>query len=81
MSNLYELTNNFIEVDRLISEYLENGEEELAENLVKANQIIAKEIENQSVGFKYMFRNMDSQIDAKTFQIESLPQERNVRLS
>ena len=38
--NLYELTSNFIEVDRLISDYLENGEEDLAENLVKANKII-----------------------------------------
>ena len=37
--NLYELTSNFIEVDRLISDYLENGEEDLAENLVKANKI------------------------------------------
>lgn len=72
MSNLYELTNNFIEVDRLISEYLENGEEELAENLVKANQIIAKEIENKSVGFIYMFRNMDSQIDAIDTEIKRL---------
>lgn len=72
MSNLYELTNNFIEVDRLISEYLENGEEELAENLVKANQIIVKEIENKSVGFIYMFRNMDSQIDAIDAEIKRL---------
>ena len=46
--NLYELTSNFIEVDRLISDYLENGEEDLAENLVKANKIIADEIKNKS---------------------------------
>ena len=63
MANLYELTNNFVEVDRLISEYLENGEEELAENLVKANQIIRNEIQNKSVGFIHVFRNIDSQID------------------
>lgn len=72
MANLYELTNNFVEVDRLISEYLENGEEELAENLVKANQIIAQEIENKSVGFLYMFRNMDSQIDIIDGEIKRL---------
>lgn len=70
--NLYQLTNNFLEVDRLISEYLENGEQELAENLVKANEIIAKEIENKSTGFLYMFRNMDSQIEAIDGEIKRL---------
>lgn len=70
--NLYQLTNNFIEIDRLISEYLENGEEELAENLVKANEIIAQEIENKSTGFLYMFRNMDSQIEAIDGEIKRL---------
>lgn len=72
MANLYELTNNFIEVDRLISEYLENGEEELAENLVKANQIIRNEIQNKSVGFIHVFRNIDSQIDAIDGEIKRL---------
>ena len=70
--NLYQLTNNFIEVDRLISEYLENGEQELAENLVKANEIIAQEIENKSTGFLYMFRNMDSQMEAIDGEIKRL---------
>ena len=68
MASLYQLTSNFLEVDNLIEEYLQAGEEDLADNLVKANQIIAKEIENKSVGFIYVFRNMDSQvyaIDAK----------------
>ena len=60
MASLYQLTSNFLEVDNLIEEYLQAGEEDLADNLVKANQIIAKEIENKSVGFIYVFRNMDS---------------------
>lgn len=72
MANLYELTNNFVEVDRLISEYLENGEEELAENLVKANQIIRNEIQNKSVGFIHVFRNIDSQIDVIDGEIKRL---------
>lgn len=70
--NLYQLTNNFIEVDRLISEYLENGEQELAGNLVKANEIIAQEIGNKSTGFLYIFRNMDSQIEAIDGEIKRL---------
>lgn len=72
MASLYQLTSNFLEVDNLIEEYLQAGEEDLAENLVKANQIIAKEIENKSVGFIYAFRNMDSQIDAIDAEIKRL---------
>lgn len=70
--NLYELTSNFIEVDRLISDYLENGEEDLAENLVKANKIIADEIKNKSNGFVYVFRNIDSQIESIDSEIKRL---------
>lgn len=70
--NLYELTSNFIEVDRLISDYLENGEEDLAENLAKANQIIAEEIKNKSNGFVYVFRNIDSQIESIDGEIKRL---------
>ncbi|WP_434796651.1 siphovirus Gp157 family protein [Terrisporobacter vanillatitrophus] len=72
MTSLYQLTSNFLEVDNLIEEYLQAGEEDLAENLVKANQIIAKEIENKSVGFIYAFRNMDSQVDAIDAEIKRL---------
>ncbi|MBN9647718.1 siphovirus Gp157 family protein [Terrisporobacter glycolicus] len=72
MASLYQLTSNFLEVDNLIEEYLQAGEEDLADNLVKANQIIAKEIENKSVGFIYVFRNMDSQIDAIDAEIKRL---------
>ena len=72
MASLYQLTNNFVEVDNLIDEYLEAGQEDLADNLVKANQIIAKEIENKSTGFIYIFRNMDSQIDVIDAEIKRL---------
>lgn len=70
--NLYQLTSNFVEIDRLISEYLENGEEDLAENLVKANEIIAEEIKNKSNGFVYVFRNVDSQIESIDAEIKRL---------
>lgn len=72
MASLYQLTSNFLEVDNLIEEYLQAGEEDLADNLVKANQIIAKEIENKSVGFIYVFRNMDSQVDVIDAEIKRL---------
>lgn len=72
MTSLYQLTSNFLEVDNLIEEYIQSGEEDLADNLVKANQIIAKEIENKSVGFIYVFRNMDSQVDAIDAEIKRL---------
>lgn len=72
MASLYQLTSNFLEVDNLIEEYLQAGEEDLADNLVKANQIIAKEIENKSVGFIYVFRNMDSQVNAIDAEIKRL---------
>lgn len=72
MASLYQLTSNFLEVDNLIEEYLQAGEEDLADNLVKVNQIIAKEIKNKSVGFIYVFRNMDSQVDAIDAEIKRL---------
>ena len=75
--NLYELTSNFIEVDRLISDYLENREEDLAENLVKANKIIADEIKNKSNGFVYVFRNIDSQIESIDSEIKRLQELKN----
>ncbi|MGM9535035.1 MAG: siphovirus Gp157 family protein [Intestinibacter sp.] len=70
--NLYQLTENFLEVDRLIDEYMEAGQEDLANNLVEANKIIAQEIQNKSNGFVYMFRNIDSQIDAIDGEIKRL---------
>ena len=72
MSSLYQLTSNFLEVDNLIEEYLQAGEEDLAENLVKANQIIRNEIQNKSVGFIHVFRNIDSQINAIDGEIKRL---------
>lgn len=72
MANLYELTSNFVEVDRLIDEYLEAGEENLANNLVEANKIIAQEIQNKSEGFVYIFRNIDSQIESIDVEIKRL---------
>lgn len=70
--NLYQLTENFLEVDRLIDEYIEAGQEDLANNLVEANKIIAQEIQNKSNGFVYMFRNIDSQIEAIDGEIKRL---------
>ena len=70
--NLYQLTENFLEVDRLIDEYTEAGQEDLANNLVEANKIIAQEIQSKSEGFVYMFRNIDSQIDAIDGEIKRL---------
>lgn len=70
--NLYQLTENFLEVDRLIDEYMEAGQEDLANNLVEANKIIAQEIQRKSEGFVYMFRNIDSQIEAIDGEIKRL---------
>ena len=72
MTSLYKLTSNFIEVDNLIEEYLEAGQDDLAENLVKANEIIVREIQNKSVGFIHMFRNIDSKVDAIDGEIKRL---------
>lgn len=72
MPSLYNLTSNFIEVDNLIDEYLQAGEEDLAANLVKANEIIVKEIGNKSTGFIHIFRNIDSKVDAIDSEIKRL---------
>lgn len=72
MSSLYQLTSNFMEVDNLIEQYLEGGEEDLAQNLIQANQIIIKEIGNKSTGFIHIFRNIDSKVDAIDLEIKRL---------